>query len=60
MHHILVCAECGRASIPDEHGWQGHLVDGDRGSDEVVFFCPRCGEREFGRPRREKRVDPAL
>ena len=50
----LVCAECGRLSAGSERGWQGHLVDGDGGgADEVLFFCPRCAEREFGRPHRD-------
>jgi hypothetical protein len=44
-----VCEECGRAIIEGERGWQGHLVDlDDDGEDEVLYFCPRCAEREFG------------
>lgn len=44
-----VCEECGRAISDGERGWQGYLVDlDDDGEDEVLFFCPRCAEREFG------------
>ena len=44
-----VCEECGRVNSDGERGWQGHLVDlDDDGDDEVLFFCPRCAEREFG------------
>jgi predicted RNA-binding Zn-ribbon protein involved in translation (DUF1610 family) len=44
-----VCEECGRAIAKGQRGWLGYLVDlDDDGEDEVLFFCPRCAEREFG------------
>jgi len=49
----LRCEECGRVEADREPGWEGHLVDrDDDGEDEVVFFCPRCAEREFGVDKR--------
>ena len=49
----LVCAECGRRSDAEARGWQGYLVDADEGGgDEVLFFCPRFANREFGDLRR--------
>jgi RNA polymerase subunit RPABC4/transcription elongation factor Spt4 len=45
----LACVECGRRSDAEARGWHGYLVDtDDDGADEVVFFCPRCADREFG------------
>lgn len=45
----LICEECGRVNTDGERGWQGHLVDlDDNGEDEVVLFCPRCADLEFG------------
>ena len=44
-----ICGECGRVNTDGERGWQGHLVDlDDDGEDEVILFCPRCADREFG------------
>jgi hypothetical protein len=42
------CAECEAAWLPaDEERWQAYCVD--EGPDErLVFYCPRCAEREFG------------
>jgi hypothetical protein len=41
---VLVCAECGRASLGGAHGWRTYLdIDG-----EAVTFCLECAEREFG------------
>jgi hypothetical protein len=41
----LQCAECGRVSRENEHGWTARLtVDG-----EVVVYCPDCDKREFER-----------
>jgi hypothetical protein len=39
------CAECGEAWLPDdEERWRAYLdID-----DEVVFYCFKCAEREFG------------
>lgn len=45
----LVCEECGRANTGAAAGWQFHLVDlDDDGVEEVIVYCPDCGEREFG------------
>jgi hypothetical protein len=47
---MLVCCECERRSAGTASGWQGYLVDlDDDGRDEVVFFCPGCAAREFGK-----------
>jgi len=44
-----ICEVCGCVNNDGERGWQGHLVDlDDDGEDEVVLFCPRCADREFG------------
>jgi hypothetical protein len=44
-----ICEECGCVNTDGERGWQAHVVDlDDDGEDEVVLFCPRCAEREFG------------
>ena len=38
-------AECGERWLPgDEERWRAYL-DTD---SELVFYCPDCGEREFG------------
>jgi hypothetical protein len=40
----LQCVECGRVSPENEGGWTARLtVD-----DEVVVYCLRCDEFEFG------------
>jgi hypothetical protein len=42
---IPECAECGEVWLPaDEDCWKAYL-DTD---DELVFYCPKCAEREFG------------
>jgi hypothetical protein len=50
----LVCCECQRRPVGSANAWQSYLVDldDDDGQDEVVFFCPGCAAREFGRGRR--------
>jgi ribosomal protein S27AE len=41
------CAECGAHWLAaDEERWRAYL-GGDE-PPEVVFYCPRCSEREFG------------
>jgi len=47
----LVCSECGHHADRDARGWQGHIVEADEDDDteEVVFFCPLCAAREFGK-----------
>jgi hypothetical protein len=55
----VVCCECDRRSTGRASGWRGYLVDlDDDGRDEVVFFCPACAAREFGRPA-GGRTEPA-
>jgi hypothetical protein len=31
----------------DQERWRAHLTDDE--PPEVAFYCPECGEREFGR-----------
>ncbi len=58
MTGALICEECGRVAAGGEHGWKGYLAglneddEGDEGGAEVLIFCPRCAEREFGVWRR--------
>lgn len=40
----LECAECGRADDGQERGWTLRLDE----DNELVPFCPKCDEREFG------------
>jgi hypothetical protein len=41
------CAECGVGWLPaDEDRCEAYLTDDEPA--EVVFYCPRCAEREFG------------
>jgi hypothetical protein len=48
---IPECAECDARWLPaDEDRWAS-LFGGcalDEPADVVVFYCPGCGEREFG------------
>jgi hypothetical protein len=42
---IPSCAECDALWLPaDEEHWSAYLTD----DDDVVFYCPRCAEQEFG------------
>jgi hypothetical protein len=44
---ISVCAECGARWLPaDEERWSAYLTDDE--SPELAFYCPKCGEWEFG------------
>jgi hypothetical protein len=44
----LTCIECKTPPVEQATGWVGYLVDLDEdGEDEVVFYCPRCAQREF-------------
>ena len=55
---VLACAECGRRSDAEARGWQAYLVEADDGEGgEVLCFCPRCANREFGELRRGA-IDP--
>jgi hypothetical protein len=42
------CAECDAIWLPaDEERWEAyHLTDNE--PPELAFFCPECGEQEFG------------
>ncbi len=42
--------ECGAVWLAaDEERWQAYHGGDDLDEpDEVVFYCPRCAEREFG------------
>jgi hypothetical protein len=40
------CAECEAAwLLANEERWRAYLTDDE--PPEVVFYCPRCSEREF-------------
>ena len=44
------CAECDRRWLPDDQErWRAYHVGDDLDEvAELVFYCPRCAEREFG------------
>jgi hypothetical protein len=42
----LRCAECGRLSDHEAHGWRSYLTDDE--PPLVEHFCPTCAEEEFG------------
>jgi hypothetical protein len=45
---IPSCAECEASWLPaDETRWQAWMTDDE--PPELAFYCPECGEREFGR-----------
>jgi hypothetical protein len=44
---IIRCAECGTESDELATGWRAYLAE-DFDEDEVLLFCPRCANREFG------------
>jgi hypothetical protein len=47
----LICAECGRESDDQAHGWRASFVsavdDLPLRDDELLAWCPECAEREF-------------
>jgi hypothetical protein len=47
---IPACAECEARWLPtDDERWRAYLGGDDLDeSPEIVFYCPRCAEREFG------------
>lgn len=47
---IPKCAECEAVWLPtDEDHWLAYLGGDDLDQPaELVFYCPECGEREFG------------
>jgi hypothetical protein len=48
----LVCAECGRKSDDQAHGWRASFPSSDDElplhDDELETWCPECAAREFG------------
>jgi hypothetical protein len=48
--HVLACVECPRVASANAKGWRAVRVDlPDEGDEPAVpFYCPECGEREFG------------
>ncbi len=48
--HLLACVECPRVSGFYARGWRAVRVDLPDEDDEprLAFYCPECGEREFG------------
>jgi hypothetical protein len=40
----VACAECGRSDPDSGERWKLYFAD----IGEVVIYCPRCAEREFG------------
>ena len=43
------CAECPAVWLPaDEARWQAYWID-DGPEEKLLFYCPECSEREFGR-----------
>jgi hypothetical protein len=52
--HVLACTECPRVSSVSARGWEAHRADdpcAGEGSN-LVFYCPDCARRVFGRPER--------
>jgi hypothetical protein len=49
LSFILSCAVCRRPWLSDDERWRAyHAGDLDRPA-ELVFYCPACAERAFGR-----------
>jgi RNase P subunit RPR2 len=43
------CEECRQVWLPgDADRWHAFRIDDDA-NDRLVFYCPSCAEREFGR-----------
>jgi hypothetical protein len=46
---IPQCAECGELWLAGEQDrWCRYVID-DGPDDQLVFYCPDCAKREFGR-----------
>jgi hypothetical protein len=47
----LLCVECATHSDREAWGWRAHRIDDpeNRWQPEIIFYCPACAEREFGR-----------
>jgi hypothetical protein len=42
------CAECNAVRLStDETRWQAYWIDAGP-QEELIFYCARCAEREFG------------
>jgi hypothetical protein len=46
----LVCVECAAESTGNAEGWRAYVafLEEDGEPPEVVLYCPRCAEFEFG------------
>jgi hypothetical protein len=52
VRFVLVCEECGMAGVGVSRGWRAYRADDledENDEPEVLFLCPDCSEREFGR-----------
>jgi hypothetical protein len=46
---ITTCAVCHRQWLPDDdERWRAYHVGDLDEPAEIVFYCPKCAEREFG------------
>jgi hypothetical protein len=52
----ILCSECGAVADQRASAWRAYRGDvpGEDLEPTLVFFCPRCAEREFGPLGREK------
>ncbi len=52
--HVLACTECPRVSSVSARGWEAHRADDPWAAEgpTLVFYCPDCARRVFGRPER--------
>jgi hypothetical protein len=50
LHQRMVrCVECRRVwRFPNSEGWRAFWID-DGPEEKLLFYCPGCSEREFGR-----------
>jgi len=49
VRYVLECGECGETAVGSARGWRAYLCDvDDDGENEVLCYCPRCAEQEFG------------
>jgi hypothetical protein len=53
------CAECKRSSGLYWHGWRAFRTDDPELGEApaLAFYCPSCGLREFGPPRKRDAAD---
>jgi hypothetical protein len=46
---MVRCVECRRVwRFPNSEGWRAFWID-DGPEEKLLFYCPGCSEREFGR-----------